>query len=185
VSRRLVVALVHYPILDAQKGIVTTAITNLDIHDIARSARTYGCTDYFLIHPIDAQQELLGRILNHWSEGSSAKRIPSRKEALSLARGVKSLDEMYAALGGREAVEVWVTSASPILKALTFPEAKARLDGEGKPVVLIFGTGWGLAPSVVESADAALVPIRGQGSTFNHLSVRAACAIALDRLRGA
>jgi hypothetical protein len=184
-SRRLVVALVHYPIVDAQKNVVTTAITNLDIHDISRSARTYGCTDYFLIHPIEAQQELLGRILGHWREGSSGRRIPARKEALSLARGVRSLADMFDALGGRDAVEVWVTSASPLLRAMTFPEAKARLDGEGKPVVIVFGTGWGLAPSVIENADAALVPIRGEGSTFNHLSVRAACAITLDRLRGA
>jgi hypothetical protein len=49
-------------------------------------------------------------------------------------------------------------------------------------VLLVFGTGWGLAAPVVEEAHAVLEPIRGPGP-WNHLSVRSACAIALDRLR--
>jgi hypothetical protein len=58
------------------------------------------------------------------------------------------------------------------------------LSGEGKPVLVVFGTGWGLAPTVVESADALLEPVRGVREEYNHLSVRAACAIILDRLLG-
>jgi hypothetical protein len=52
-------------------------------------------------------------------------------------------------------------------------------------VLVVFGTGWGLAREVVDAADAVLAPIRGTESSYNHLSVRAACAIALDRLLGA
>jgi hypothetical protein len=61
-----------------------------------------------------------------------------------------------------------------------------RFRSLGKPLPLVFGTGWGLAPSVVESADELLEPIcaRENGS-YNHLSVRSACAIAMDRLCGA
>ncbi len=52
-------------------------------------------------------------------------------------------------------------------------------------MLLIFGTGWGLAPAVVAEADALLEPIRSAVGDYNHLSVRSACAIALDRLCGA
>jgi hypothetical protein len=184
--RRLAIALVHYPVLDAQGVTVTSAITNLDVHDLARSARTYGCTDYFLVHPIAAQRELVERICTHWREGSSGKRIPDRKTALALARTVASLEEAYEAMGGRSEVEVWVTAARSVSGApLSSSAARARLEGDGKPVLLVFGTGWGLARSVIDGADAAVAPIRAaEESGFNHLSVRAACAILLDRLRG-
>lgn len=190
--RRLAIALVHYPVLDQQRAVVTTAVTNLDVHDLARSARTYGCSDYFVVHPIAAQRELVGRILAHWADGSSGRRIPDRKVALELVRVVASMDDALRALGGRDAVEVWVTAAREVGPPLAFAEARARLEAsgesgsEGKPVLLVFGTGWGLAPAVIAAADAAIEPIRAADpSGYNHLSVRAACAIALDRLRGA
>ncbi len=184
--RRLAIALVHHPVLDGQGAVVTTAVTNLDVHDLARSARTYGCSDYFVVHPITAQRELVERILTHWTDGSSARRIPDRKEALSVLRIVPSLEDALGALGGRDAVEVWVTAARKLGDTLGFAEARARLEeGEGKPALLVFGTGWGLAPGVVQAADALLEPIRPVRGDYNHLSVRAACAIALDRLLGA
>jgi hypothetical protein len=184
-SRRVAIALVHHPVLDAQKAVVTTAITNLDVHDLARSARTYGCSDYFLVHPIDAQRELVGRIVSHWLEGSSGRRIPDRKEALALVRIVPSLADVYDRMGGREGVEVWITAARDVRPPLRLSEARAMLAGEGKPVLVVFGTGWGLAPNVVEEADHALEPIRAAAATgYNHLSVRSACAITLDRLLG-
>lgn len=183
-TRSLTIALVHHPILDAQGGIVTTAVTNLDVHDLARSARTYGCEGYVIVHPVTAQRELVGRILDHWKDGSSGRRIPARKEALSKVRLAASVEEAWDGLGGRDAVEVWVTSAAPQVPTVTFAEGRELLRGPGKPVLLLFGTGWGLAPSLMTSADRALESIRGVGSAYNHLSVRAACAIALDRLLG-
>ena len=52
-------------------------------------------------------------------------------------------------------------------------------------MLLVFGTGWGLAGEVIAGADALLEPVRAREATgYNHLSVRAACAILLDRLRG-
>jgi hypothetical protein len=179
------VALVHYPVLDGQGATVTTAVTNLDVHDISRSARTYGCSDYFVAHPIAAQRELCTRILEHWTEGSSGRRIPDRREALRVLRIVESLDAAMDALGGSPNVEVWATAARELGPAMTFVEGRARLEGEGKTVLLVLGTGWGLAPSVIAAADALLAPIRATTGDYNHLSVRAACAIALDRLLGA
>jgi hypothetical protein len=186
--RRIAVALCHYPVLDAQQAIVTTAITNLDVHDLARSARTYGVSDYFVAHPIAAQRELVNRILTHWSDGSSGRRIPDRKVALEVVRVVSSIDEAVERLGGRASVEIWVTAARDIGAApLDFAAARARLGADDpRAVLLVFGTGWGLTPEVIASADVALEPVRAALATgYNHLSVRAACAIILDRLLGA
>jgi hypothetical protein len=183
--RRCAVALVHYPVIDGRGTIVTTAVTNLDVHDLARSALTYGCSDYFVAHPIAAQRELVGRIREHWMVGSGGRRIPDRKEALGVLRIVESLDAAVDSLGGREAVEVWVTAARDLGETLSFADARARIAADGKPVLVVFGTGWGLAQSVLDLADARLEPIRAARGAYNHLSVRSACAIALDRLLGA
>jgi hypothetical protein len=184
-TRRLAIALVHYPVLDAKRAIVTTAITNLDVHDLARSARTYGVSDYFIVHPITAQRELLARICEHWRDGAGGKRIPDRKLALELVRPVTTLAEACDALGGRSEIEVWVTAARSVGAPVTLKAARSRLETEGKPVLLVFGTGWGLADDVILGADALLEPVRASAATgYNHLSVRAACAIILDRLLG-
>jgi len=185
-TRRLAIALVHYPVVDGQGAIVTTAVTNLDVHDLARSARTYGCSDYFVVHPIAAQRELVERIRKHWTEGSSAKRIPDRSEALRLLRVVSNLDDVWQALGGRSTIEVWATAARDLGPSLSFLEARNRLSEgtDSRTVVMLFGTGWGLARGVTSLADSMLEPIRAATEAYNHLSVRAAGAIALDRLLG-
>lgn len=182
--RRCAIALVHHPVLDAQGAIVTTAVTNLDVHDLARTARSFGCSDYFVVHPIAAQRELVARIREHWIEGSGGRRIPDRREALSTLRIVESLDLAIEWLGGSPNVELWATSARALGATLGFEEARARMSGQGRPVLIVFGTGWGLAPNVVTAADALLEPIRGGRDDYNHLSVRAAGAIVLDRLLG-
>ena len=184
--RRIALALVHHPVLDRQGSIITTAITNLDLHDMARSARTYGLSDMFVVHPIAAQRDLATRVRDHWVHGSGKRRIPDRAAPMDLLRIVASLDEAYAALGGREAIEVWTTSAKKSAgEPLRYEVARARWEQNGPPVLLVFGTGWGLPPVLVDEADVRLVPIRACSETgFNHLSVRAACAITLDRLVG-
>ena len=145
----------------------------------------------FVTTPIEAQRNLVQAILGHWSEGSSGARIPSRRDALAIVKVVASLEDAIEALGGRSAVEVWTTAAredagtAPMLD--DYRIARTRLHGEDpRTVLLVFGTSWGLAPSIVDGSDARLPPIFGRDpSGYNHLSVRAACAITLDRLVGA
>jgi len=178
--RRVAVALVHHPVLDRQGAVVTTAVTNLDIHDIARSAHTFGVTDFFVIHPIAAQRELVSRIRTHWVEGSGARRIPDRKPAMEGVRIVETLGDASTALG--TGTELWVTSAAEGGE-LAFAEARELLRADGSPVLLCFGTGWGLSPEVVALAAHRLPPIRSpRADGYNHLSVRAAAAIIFDRL---
>lgn len=181
-TRRVALALVHYPVVDRQGDIVTTAVTNLDVHDIARSSHTFGLGDFFVVHPISAQRELVQRIVTHWVDGSGARRIPDRKPAMENVRIVAALDDAIAALGG--VAELWVTSAATGGN-LDFPRARAHLETEGPPVLLCFGTGWGLGSMVMDRAAARLPPISSaREDGYNHLSVRAAVAIILDRLLG-
>jgi hypothetical protein len=181
--RRLAAALVHHPVVDRQGVTVTTAITNLDLHDIARSSRTYGLTDFFVVHPIAAQRELAERVREHWMTGSGSRRIPDRTPALEILRIVVSLEQAIAELGGD--VEIWTTSARVRPSSISHENARAALESEGRPVLLVFGTGWGLAEAVHERSHAHLLPIQSAVSGgYNHLSVRAAAAILFDRLRG-
>jgi hypothetical protein len=184
--RRLSIALVHHPVLDKAGAVVTSAVTNIDVHDLSRSARTFGATDFFVTTPIEAQRRLVETILGHWTEGSSAQRIPSRKDALEIVRVVPSLDDAIASLGGRDQVEVWVTAAREAggHRLSNYAAARARIAADDpRSILIVFGTSWGLASSVVDAADARLPPIVGVAG-YNHLSVRAACAITLDRLFG-
>jgi hypothetical protein len=52
-------------------------------------------------------------------------------------------------------------------------------------LLLLFGTGWGLTNEMLAECDFVLEPIAGLGkNSYNHLSVRSAAAIILDRLLG-
>src|SRR4051812_20704467 len=89
----LSIALVHHPVLDQKGAIITSTLTNIDVHDLARSAKTYACNEFFVVHSIEAQRTLASRIVEHWTTGSSATRIPDRKHALALVRIVPTLDD--------------------------------------------------------------------------------------------
>ncbi len=183
--RTLSVALIHYPVLAKDGSIVTTSITNLDVHDIARSAFTYGVESYYLVHPVAAQRELASRIINHWTEGSGARRIPDRKPPMEQVRVVDSFDGAQTDLSERfgKAAEIWVTSAQMLANPTHHDEAARLLAADGPPVLLCFGTGWGLAPPIVAASHLRLTPIESpRADGYNHLSVRAAVAILLDRL---
>jgi hypothetical protein len=179
--RRVAAALVHHPVHDRARAVVTSAITNLDLHDISRSSHTYGLSDLFIVHPIAAQRLLAERVREHWISGSGARRIPDRTPAISILRIVPMLDDALAELG--QGAELWVTSASGSGALLDFPQARAQLEIDGPPVLLVFGTGWGLGDAVTQRANARLSSIQGRRADgYNHLSVRAAAAIIFDRL---
>jgi len=180
------IALVHHPVLDRQGDVITTAITNLDLHDMARSACTYGVRAFFVVHPVLAQRELALRVKTHWVSGSGARRIPTREPAMALIDVVASLEDVYEKLDGRSNIDLYTTSArSDERTPSSYEQARARMAAAQKTTLILFGTGWGLAAEVLDDADVCLAPIAGAHPTgYNHLSVRAACAIVLDRLMG-
>lgn len=182
---RLDLALVHYPVLNRRGEAIGSALTNLDLHDIARAARTFGVCSYWVVTPFAEQQHMVEEIIGHWQEGYGAQANPDRGEALSLVRICSSLAEaiagMNASLNGEKATVV-ATCARCRRETLPYRDMRSRL-WQGEPFLLLLGTGWGLAPEILDGADAVLPPIVGVGS-YNHLSVRSATAILLDRLMG-
>jgi len=74
-----------------------------------------------------------------------------------------------------------VTGASFEGDLLKFTELREMLQNSNLSYVLIFGTGSGIVAEVVSMANYRLEPIRGQGN-YNHLAVRSAVAIVLDRV---
>ncbi|HKU36624.1 MAG TPA: RNA methyltransferase [Polyangiales bacterium] len=185
--RAVYCALCHHPVRDRDGQTATAAVTNIDVHDIARSAHTFGLTALFVVSPIDAQRELVVRILEHWRVGAGKRRMPHRSEALASARAAASIQEAveWIALqeGARPVVVATAARGLPGKALTTFREASEVLRGEGPPALILFGTGHGLIDDVLAGADLLLEPIHGVGE-YNHLSVRAAAAIAFDRLFG-
>jgi hypothetical protein len=181
------IALVHHPVLDRAGEEVTTSVTNLDVHDIARSSRTYGLRGYFVVNPIDAQQPVVQKIIDHWSSGGAGvRRFPERSEAIGLVRVARSVEDAIAEIEQREGQKprLVATSAKDGPDRRSYEEEVERLRTASEPTLLLFGTGHGLSPRVLQRCDAILAPIEGP-TKFNHLSVRAAAAITLDRLFGA
>lgn len=185
------IALLHSPVVNRNGTIVTTSVTNMDIHDLARSARTFGIRNYFIVTPIEDQHELVERILGHWRSEHSRLYHPDRVEALSLVRISKNFDEVKAAIRAEhgEDPEVVLTDARPIPNSLSYAEYRRELENpqrSKKPVILVFGTGWGISDTFYPEVHRILAPVYGPEGRegYNHLSVRAAVAIILDRLFG-
>ncbi len=176
----LYVALLHFPMRDVHQRVVATAITSLDVVDIARSCRTYAVRRYFVVHPIRSQREIVERILEFWRG-----REP-RHEAVRIVSVQEELEDCLQEIRVLEKRDPLVLGTSA-RKGLPYPqmgweEAREFLRGE-QPLLLLFGTGRGMAEELLGACDALLPPIRA-GSDYNHLSVRAAVAITLDRLKG-
>lgn len=179
------IALIHYPVLNKKQEIIGSAVTNLDIHDIARAAKTYGVNTFYLLTPFVEQQILVAEIIDHWRNGYGARYNSDRREAFSLIKVYSQLADIYDDYDQHNLrrPRIVATSARDVgQSALSYHELRQCLiDGEHS--LILFGTGWGLAPEVMAEVDTFLPPL-GSGLTYNHLSVRSACAIVLDRLLG-
>jgi tRNA (guanine37-N1)-methyltransferase len=186
VARRTYVALVHHPVLDRTGKVITTALTNFDVHDIARSTATYDLGAYYIVTPVTSQRDKAAHIASLWQEESGH----TRADALALVRPVAAIADVVADLTERHGIppRIVATSARPDV----FPGARhldcaslvAELRTEpGRPMLVLFGTGWGLAHKLIPEVERVLAPIEGR-PPWNHLSVRSAVAITLDRLFG-
>lgn len=180
--------LIHHPVLNRHGEVSTTAVTNVDMHDIARAGRTYGVKRFFVVTPITLQQELMRRVVHHWTQGSGAKRVPSRRQAFDLVEVVPDLETMLRRVDelAGEPPKIVVTGAGLREEVTPYSALRRQLSETDPAVALLFGTGHGLAPSVIEQAHVRLPAIDGptDAGGYNHLSVRAAAVIVLDRLCG-
>jgi hypothetical protein len=178
--------LVHWPCYNQNGEVICTNVTNFDIHDIARSCRSFGVDQYFIINKVKEQLMFVSRVLDHWRVGEGSDHNPMRKTAVSMVKTAETVEDSL-----REFKE------KPLLVA-TSAQNRAEFKGIGfvalreqmwltpeRPVYLLFGTGWGLTDDVLKQCDYVLDPIKGSSfDDYRHLSVRSAAAICLDRLLG-
>lgn len=183
------VALMHADVLLPEgegKKVGTTSVTSLDIHDIARSAKTYGLRGYHIVTPLEDQKKIVHKLLNFWQEGVGVTYNPHRHEALRQVVVSDSLEKVIQSVTEREGKKplVITTSAQETehAKTITYFD-QAEVWQKKRPVLIVLGTGQGLAPQVFKHADFNLVPLTGY-SPFNHLSVRSAAAVIFDRWLG-
>jgi tRNA (guanine37-N1)-methyltransferase len=185
-GRNLYLALVHFPVVNKDGKTTTVSLTNLDVHDMSRVSRSYGLGGFFVTTPLDDQRRLAERILGHWLEGPGARANPDRTEALRLVTVKAELAEAVRDIEASRGVAplVVVTSARDADREAgeTTPR-RVREQLAERPVLLVFGTGHGLAPEVLDQAWGCLRPVRWLGD-YNHLPVRSAVSILVDRVLG-
>lgn len=179
------IGLIHYPIYNKHMEVVTTALTNYDLHDIARTAKTYDVKRYFIVHPVKAQREMASRIMNHWKTGGGVHYNINRKEAFEETELVPTLEDAIAWIEketGKKPVIV-TTDARVYPNTVSYTEMRRKIHEEDTPIFILFGTGFGMTKEMMKQFDYIVEPIYGAG-TYNHLCVRSAVAIILDRLLG-
>jgi tRNA (guanine37-N1)-methyltransferase len=181
------VALMHNEVVVADGDRVgATSVTSLDLHDIARSAKTYGITNYFIITDLIDQQKIVTKLLDFWKTGYGVTYNESRHVAVKQIEMLDSLDAAIAHIERKEGKKPVLIATSAKMsdhkQRITFFD-QATVWAQDRPVLLIFGTGQGLSAQVLDRCDYILVPVEGL-TDYNHLSVRSAVGIILDRWLG-
>lgn len=180
------VALLHQSMVDKHGKVVTTSLTLNDIQDLARSSKTYGVETLFVVHPSAAMRKLANTLQHHWEIGFGATYNPDRKAAMNAVSIVVNLDEVLMQIEMRSGKLPYIvaTSAKNGADRLKIADLRNKLlNDDDRPILLLFGTGWGMSSELLGRSDAILEPIEGPVA-YNHLSVRSACAIILDRVLG-
>ncbi len=153
------------------------------LHDLAK---TYGIKNYFIVTPLIDQQKIVRKLLDFWQAGEGIEYNASRHDAVKHVELMASLNDVIAAIEKKEGKKplLVTTSARASMhnEQITFFD-QGKVWQKQQPVLLIFGTGQGLSAEIVEKSDFLLVPVEGL-SDYNHLSVRSAVAIVLDRWLG-
>ena len=180
---RVYIALVHYPAYNSRLEVVPTAFKSMDAHDISRDATTYGVRKFYLVNPVEEQRRLAGRLVDHWIEGEGKNFNETKSKAFGIISIMSTVEE---AVGQIEEIEgkkpkIVATDARFSDDMTGYRALREKIFENTEPFLILFGTGWGLTLETVKAADYVLKPISGY-TGFNHLSVRSAAAIVLDRL---
>ncbi len=178
----LYVALIHYPVTNKKSQTIGSALTTIDMHDIARASITFGVKGFFVVTPYTDQAVLADQVIGHWTKGAGGRLNPDRKKALELIRVSESLEQTIDIIKEEldEPVVSVATSAKQTPGSITTTQLRQKLKDKASHV-LIFGTAWGLTEELISSCNYILDPISGS-SSYNHLSVRSAVSIYLDRI---
>jgi tRNA (guanine37-N1)-methyltransferase len=165
----------------------TSSVTSIDIHDIARSAATYGIKKYYIVTPLHDQKRIINKLLSFWQTGEGIEYNIHRHEALARVCIVDNLDEALEDIEYNEKNKPVLLATGARLQdtskqTITYYDQE-KVWSEKRPVAFIFGTARGLGQSVISRCDFILEPVEGFPE-FNHLSVRSAAAIIFDRWLG-
>ncbi|WP_299977178.1 RNA methyltransferase [Desulfobacula sp.] len=179
------VALIHYPVINKKEQTIGSALTTIDLHDIARASITFGIKGFYVVTPYEDQAILATQVIEHWTKGVGGKLNPFRKKALELIRVAKTFEDAVNSIEQerKEPVVTVATSAKETPGSITIEELRQKLENKASHV-LVFGTAWGLADELIDTCDFILDPIYGN-TDYNHLSVRSAASIYLDRITNA
>jgi tRNA (guanine37-N1)-methyltransferase len=128
---------------------------------------------------------LIHEIAAHWITGYGAEFNPDRAGAMEKIKTAPSAPKALDWINERErrAPFVIATTARERDGTLSWLTLKDMILLDERPVVFLFGSGWGLCEEALAEADAVMSPISG-GQGYNHLSVRSAVSITLDRFFG-
>ncbi len=181
--RKIYVALLHEGVVNKKGEQIVTSITNLDVHDIARSCACFGVENFFVVNPLIGQKRFLDDILGFWKTKIAKAYNPDRVEALNITRYAKNLKEVINKIKNEDGEHptTVTTTAKKMSGQITFESLKGL---KTRSILLLFGTGGGLIQKLHNDADYVLTPLQGK-KHYNHLSVRSAVAIVLDRLLSA
>lgn len=177
--RRVDLALVHHPVRNKIGEEISAQIDEFDFFDACRLSLAYPVRRLWIVNPIESQRALAERLIT-W--GRDPSRDDEQRGVFDRTVWVPSLAvalEEAELLGPRP--RTVATTAVRCVDALSFEQLRTQIREDERPTMLLFGKGWGLAPSVIEGADMRVEPIDA-GTGYNHLSVRAAMAIVVDRL---
>lgn len=178
--------IMHDKVKNKEGLIGTTSIKSLDLHDISRSAKTYGLKTLFVVQPLEDQQKIAAEFFDFWTEGRGKKQHSTRTEAVENLEIFASLEEVLKKIEKKEKKKPLMVTTSakkfPGKEILFYSDQKKAWE-QNRPILLVFGTGYGLADEIMEKSDFVLAPIEGMVE-YNHLSVRAAASIIFDRWLG-
>ena len=177
------IALIHYPVYNKRFEVVKTSFTNIDVLDLARASKTYGVQYFYLVHPVEEQVELMKRVVDHWTKGKGNIYNNSRKESLENIKYSHTLEDVITDITEIEGKKPLLisTDARYCDNMTGYYELREKLQNDVSPFLLMFGTGYGLTREIIENSDYILKPLTGNNE-YNHLSVRSAASIILDRL---
>ncbi|MCX5924086.1 MAG: tRNA (guanosine(37)-N1)-methyltransferase TrmD [Candidatus Dependentiae bacterium] len=182
------VALMHTGIVLKDGRIGTTSITSIDVHDIARSSATYNLKHYFLVSPLVDQKKMIQDLLDFWQEKEVGGEYNSdRHEAMNRVIMADGLADVIAAIEKKEGKKPVILGTSakfaPGEPRMISYHDQEKVWSHDRPVLILLGTGHGMAEQLMKQCDFILQPIQGF-SRFNHLSVRSAAAIIFDKWLG-
>ena len=182
---KMFLALMHFPVYNKARQVVATSLTTLNLHDLSRLAVTYGVQGLYVVTPLQRQQELAHAMIRHWTEGYGSVYNPTRAEALQHLHVVDDLDTVEQDIVRRYGVKprYIATDARRFSGGISYVALRRILQDREAVFVLLLGTGWGLAEALMARCEYILEPIYGPTS-YNHLPVRVAAGIMLDRLLG-